>query len=232
VLDDDRGFLASLLDFSFDSTISGTLIRILYGLLLIGGAFFMLITAARFVQATDSPLPFLVALIVYFVFVVWVRFLLESMMMLGKIAEYTRRSARLLEQIAQATPARSQQLPPAAQPVALAPAVAPSSVSRSWTVSAPATAPAPTPIPVAPPAPAPGLERLARQLFSSPELGELPRAVWAWAHGGDILVLRRAATTALAYAQLSPQSRAVVEALVNALGQRPEELRRAVLALG
>jgi hypothetical protein len=241
VVDDDRGFIGSLFDFSFDSTISGALIRILYRICLIGGGFLALLLALRSLGGRNSsPLPLIIALIMYFIFVVFVRFILESMMTLGKIAEYTRRPARLLEQVAQAPPtARLHSPSPAAQSAATHPhsAAAPVALAvAGWvadpqTAHTPATAPPPLHAPAAPPQSGPAIERLARHLFSSPELGELPRVVWEWAHGGDNLALRRVATTALAYAQLSPQSRQVVEARVSVLGHRSDELRRAVLAL-
>ena len=234
-MDDDRGFFGSLFDFSFDSTISGTLIQILYGLCMFGGgiaALFIVLLSGR-LRGSNPIVAFFVVLFLYFVFLIVVRFTLESMMTLGKIAENTRKSALLLEQLVQASPGVRTRQP---QPTFFQAAEAnPTRAMGSQQVAAPVVAqgqvgqdPALAP---SPPSPDPATERLARRLFTTMRDANLQRTLREWVHGGDVVLLRRAASTHLAHGRVSDEERSLVEALLTALGQNPGGLRQALQAL-
>lgn len=88
--DSSRGFFGSLFDFSFSSFISTTLIKLLYGLSLLGAVVATIaLIAAGFDAGTARGIATLLigAPIAFFVMVIYARIMAELMIVLFRISE-------------------------------------------------------------------------------------------------------------------------------------------------
>ena len=96
-----EGFFQALFDFSFTSFITSKLIRILYGLAILGAAFgALLLIVAGFSDSTATGLLMLfIGGPLFFVFsVIYARVLLELIIVIFRIAEHAAEIAALLRE--------------------------------------------------------------------------------------------------------------------------------------
>lgn len=91
----EDGFLGSLFDTSFESSITPKIIRASYVIfMLIDGLFVIVILAAGF---GNFLVRLIAATFVFFALLIWVRLGFETMMTLHNIEKYTRRTARMAD---------------------------------------------------------------------------------------------------------------------------------------